>query len=396
LAQHDCARAREHLEHVVSVWPWRDSARRHFELARCSWRENDPEAASRHLHEAARLGWPTRDVDREGLLIEAQQGLTPDMFVTLADLVKTVQAGDDRAQAALVLEAVVLAHLRARRLPEAAEFATILAKEEPDFWRAQLLLARSLEMYDQGAAADRYRRSLELKADQPQVHRWLGCYLASTDFSREALEHLRAAGPLDPGDVAANLAAAQAHHRLGELREARAALNRVLNRASPPQPQALALAGLLDLDEFGVSEAEARLAKAEALAPRHPDIIDALGVLARRQGNAEKIRHYDQLKKNYQRLAKEEAPTLRKKIDQLYRQLRPDPAELQSAAFRLGAVYFEVGQDELGQKWMESVLADNPGHFEAHQALAAYYERIGEQVKADTHRRRAAAKVEKP
>lgn len=389
LAEQDCAQAQVHLENCLRVWP--DSARLQFEMARCSWREGDPDAADRHLREAARLGWPIKAIDAESMLIEAQLGLLPALEASLAEMLKFAQVHDAELEA-LVLEALVLGLLRAGRPAESASMAKTLVDRDAGRWRSHRLLGQALEQQQPDPAAEAYLRSVELRPNQPKVHRWLALHQARAGNPRETLDHLRAAGA---HDVETWLAEAKARLLLGQLAEARSALDRAWRDGADQHPWAWTLRGRLELDERGPAEAAPWLAQAEAAAPYHRETVDALIALAAREGCTEKVQHFQQ-RKQQSKAAAEEAKLLSKKMDGLYRQADASRQDKEATAFRLGELMFLTDHDEAGVIWMQSVLADNPDHPGAHRALAEYYQRRGAPAKADEHRRRLVKQQDLP
>lgn len=386
LENQDCAQALPHLKKCLNVWP--ASAEHHFAAARCSWREGALDDAEFHLQEAARLGWASKELDVEGLLIQAQRDFNRALESSLTELYTFAKDSQDGPLASAILEALVLALLRAERLEEAAELAQLLADRHPDHWRVHALHGRANAVIDTDAAAKAYHRSLELKLDQPNVQLWLGTYYARYGQPQAALQFLQIYQRGRPEDVEANLGLARAHHQLGQWPDARAALERVLAQTGDKNARALALRGLLELEEHGPDQAAPWLAKAEALAPFHPDIIDALTAAALRQADQAQVDRCHARKKQFEKHF-DELRAHQKKMSELARQRPPNPAEVQETAYQLGMALFHVGDDDGAVKWMDSLLRTAPHHARAHQALAEYYWRVGETDKAQRHTARA-------
>jgi len=379
----DCGEALKHLEKCLSVWP--DSAAHHFAAARCRWREGDLEEAQRHLREADRGGWPTQEIQVEEALIAAQLELTPSLEAALGQMLRLAKTRADMQLESLILEATAHALRRVERRQEAAFLAKALIDLQPESWRSHWLLGLVLEPQDPDAAAAAYERSLAFKAEQPKVHRFLAIYSARLARPRETLDHLRAAGPLAAGDVEVVLAEAKARLLLGQLDEAQRLLDQTVAAVGAEDPRIWTLKGRLELDQHGPAEATPWLEKAAARTPYVPETVDAMIALAARVGDADKVRFYNERKLEYKK-AGEEAKVLSKKMDALYRQAHADPGEMEATAFRLGQLMFLVAQDEAGVRWMETVLATNPGHAGARDALAQYYDRIGAPAQAARHR----------
>jgi tetratricopeptide (TPR) repeat protein len=223
------------------------------------------------------------------------------------------------------------------------------------------------------------------------VHFWLARHYAWSGSPQTALTHLQASRSGAPSELEARLVAARIHYRLGQWASARAALDEAQAHGGERHGRFLALRGLVELEESGPEAAAPWLEKAEARMAYHPEVIDALATFATRRGDKDKIAAYQQRRKQFEEnLAK--ITTLQKKLVELHSQPRPDPVEKQTAAYQLGTMLFQIGEDETAVKWMASVLKENPAHVEAHQALAAYYERIGDAHRAEEHRRQAQAR----
>jgi Tfp pilus assembly protein PilF len=387
LENHDCAQAQLHLEKCLRGWG--NKAKSHFELARCCWREGEPDEAERHLREAERLGWPSKDIEVEELLILAQHELTRSLEVTLGDLVQHAKDQEDHVLETMVLEASALAFLRAERHDASGRLAKRLLEMHPENWRYHTLFGRSLQDHETDAAARVFVKAVTLHDAQPKVHRWLAVYFARSARPREALDHLRAAQPIAADDVEAEIAEAKARLLLGQFALSRNLLERAWTKGADQLAWAWTVRGRLELDEHGPAEAAAWLARAEALTPYHPETLDALIALAARQGNVANVQRYQQRKQDRDKAVRE-FQSLRKTLDSLGRDPNAKSEERQAAAYRAGQIMFRTGHDEKGIAWMQNVLNENPDHVQANQALAEYYDRVGLTEKADLHRRKIA------
>lgn len=385
LETQDCARARPHLEKCVSVWE--SSAQRHFELARCCWREGDPEAAHKHLRMASKLGWPREAIDAEIILVDAQQGLTADLDALLADLVESAKKAKDAEFEALAVEAVVLAYRRGARFEEAAFLARTLVAANPKSWRAQWLLGHALEVKDPGLALLAYKESLARKPDQPYVHLWVGDFLVRYGHPQEALDHLRVYRSNQPDDAHAKLATARAHYLLGQWSEARSFLEPILARAGGKDARPLALWGLLELEEKGPQQAAVWLNKAESLAPFHPEVLDALAALAIRSGDTQRIEAMRQRKKEYQANV-ERLNVLRQQRSPLRQDPKASTEETQATDLQIASCLFQIGEDDAALHHLGQLLSVNPQDVDVHRSLADYFERVGAVTQAKDHRRR--------
>jgi len=383
LAKDDCAAARPHLEKCLTVW--QTSAQHHFEAARCAWREDDLNAAEIHLRLASRHKWPPQAVDIESVFIRFQYGQSP---ATEADLTQIFQIGKKDPDTQLLkpaLEAVTVGLIRAGRYIDAELPARFMVQEFPDSWRSHWLLGRALEKRLPSGAFESYQRSLEMKPDQPKVHFWLAQFYAENGRPNEAQTHLRQSNRQNADDAETQMVRARIAYRLGEWTAARAALTQALEGGVAQRGKALALRGLVELEDQGSENAVVWLAKAHARAPHDPEVNDALAALATRQGDQEKLKQCQERRKQFQMQA-EELEELQRKMVELQRQAKFDPADKRAMAFKIGKAMFEVGQDDVAVPWLKTVLREEPNHPEAHRLLAEYYERIGDLEQARSHR----------
>jgi Tfp pilus assembly protein PilF len=54
--------------------------------------------------------------------------------------------------------------------------------------------------------------------------------------------------------------------------------------------------------------------------------------------------------------------------------------------YEVGMFYLRYGKPDVGVRWLYRALKLNPAHQSSHQALADYFQRIGEREKAEQHR----------
>jgi Tfp pilus assembly protein PilF len=367
---------------------WQSSAHHHFEAARCAWREADLVGAEQHLRQASRRNWPGQAVEIESVFIRAQLGPSPNTESALKEIIQIGKKDPNTKLLAPALEALELSLLRAGRYLEAEMPARILVKEFPDSWRSHWLLGRALEKPLPDAAFEAYERSLELKPDQPKVHFWLAQFHAENGRPKEAHAHLQKSNRDRAEDGDTWMVRARIAYRQADWPAARKALDQALRAGVARPGPALALRGLVELEEDSPQEAAIWLAKAQARSPNDIDVIDALAALATRQGDQKKMKHYQERRGRFQEQAASLAD-LQKTLVELQNQPKSDPAEMRALAFKIGAAMFDVGIDDQAVHWMTMVLRQEPNHPAAHQALAEYYERIDEPEKAKAHRGQA-------
>lgn len=383
LASDDCAAARPHLEKCLSVW--KTSGHHHFEAARCAWREDDLDAAEKHLRQASRQNWPGQAVEIESVFIRLQYGQSPATEAAIKEIIQIGKNDPDTKLLAPALEALTLGLLRTGRYLDAQLPAQFLVQEFPDSWRSHWLLGRTLEKPLPDSAFEAYQRSLKLKPDQPKVQFWLAQFHAENGRAKEAQAHLRQSNRDGAEDAETRMVVARIAYRLGDWAAARSAVDQALKAGMAQPAKALALRGLVELEDGGPKEAAPWLAKAQARSPNDSEIINALAALATRQGDQDKIKHYQERRREFEKQAAE-LVELQKKLVDLQRQPKSDPAEKRAMAFQIGKAMFAVGLEDVGEQWLRNVLREQPDHQEAHKILAEYYERSGDAEQAKAHR----------
>src|SRR5262245_55488437 len=125
----DWTAAQRHLEACVQVWP--NSGETHFQLARCSRRGGDLEAARLHLRRAKDLNWLRDAVDLEYVLLAAQSGRVAEMEKALQTHLK-----NGHPESPLILVAIVQGYLQLNRMNEAYQYATRWVTHYPEDWQA--------------------------------------------------------------------------------------------------------------------------------------------------------------------------------------------------------------------------------------------------------------------
>src|SRR5262249_16802314 len=103
----------------------------------------------------------------------------------------------------------------------------------------------------------------------------------------------------------------------------------------------------------------------------------------RRLGQDREAERYDaRLKESRQQL---------QKLDELSRRLSSSAGDDRAALRHEGAmILMRLERRDEAVRWLEAALRENPAHAPAPQALADYYERLGDRERAAAHRRRAA------
>jgi tetratricopeptide (TPR) repeat protein len=377
LADDDPARAQSLLQNYLVAHPEQPEA--HFLLARACRRQGDFAAARTHLQRAAQLGQSAADLDLERQLLLAQVGAIGEAS---GDLIAQFQAGHYEEE--LILEALVTGYLKADRLHDATDWATVWLDRYPDHWQPWLYRGRALQLrWLLDVAVPDFRRALELRPGQPQACLWLAGCLASNGRFADALGHYQTYLQGQPGEPQGLIGSAYCQLALNDVAGARAAVDAALDR-EPQNPAALLLRGQVALRDERPQEALAWLRRAEAASPHETDTITSLIAALRRLGQDREADRYEaRLNESRQQL---------QKLDDLARRLSSGPGDNRAALRHEGAmILMSLGRADEAVRWLEAALQDDPGHAPSHRALADHYDRQGDRARAAAHRRRAAA-----
>lgn len=171
----------------------------------------------------------------------------------------------------------------AAALPETARPQ---APEAGDHTEKGLALARAGDL---DAAEKELRQSVELTPNAPQALGALGSILAMREHFEESSRYLAKALALAPGDAATRRNLARNQWKLGQFREAQENLERVL-KASPGDPQATFLLGMVAESEHDHARAARLLASVPALVRAQPLAITGLASAYYHTGHRDEAR----------------------------------------------------------------------------------------------------------
>ncbi len=364
--------AQVYLQAYLKVWPNDPTAL--LLSARTARRLGAfPEAEGFLDRYAAVRGKDDDDLILERVLLQAQCGRVDEV----RDFCEArVQQGDPSAP--LILEAQAAGLMRVYRMSEAADRLETWLKLRPDDCQALLLRGIMLQLRNGlvPAAAD-FRRVVELDPDNEEARLRLSALLMQQHEPSEAfphLEYLRKAMPDDPRIL---VRIAQCRLEMGQSDEARKTLDGVLARW-PHFPDALAARGALAKQEGQPAQAESWLREAVARDPgAHQRRYQLYLCLAAEHKDAEAKEEKAQLDQ-----LEADLKEIEKLVNGGMEQAGDDPAP----RCRAGVIALRAGEAEEGVRWLESALELDPDYAPAHQALAVYYEQIGDRSRAAQHR----------
>ena len=223
-----------------------------------------------------------------------------------------------------------------------------------------------------------FQRVLELKPDNPESHLALAIVLTNNGDFRKAIPHFQACLSRQPEDNRVLFGLANCLHSLGKSEEARAVLDRLF-ATGKGDPAGFLLRAKIELAEGSPQLALIWLKKAEDLAPKEADVVNALLLACGQLGRSSEADKYRRLL--------DEIHTRDAELDRLSSALknRPDDADLR---FKVGMACLKLGREAEAAHWFQGILWKEPGHLPTLNALAEYYESKGDQKKADHYRRK--------
>lgn len=385
--QADRARARRDFDRAVDLFGRLEAldphaARTAFELGRALRRRGDLIPADTRFTRALERGWDRAEVATQRLLAEAQCGDIKDVEPAIESLV-AAGAGDEIAEECY--EAIVQGYLNCMRPEKAAECLDYWSRWQPRnplvaYWRG-----RMHEQAEEWATAlAHYRSSLELAP-------WRYATLIAVARMERETAAVEAASvryadcrSRRPDDPVAALGLADCRLRLGDREGGARLLRETLTLELSPDEQAAALANLAELAlEDGRDAAAAVLAaQAAGIDPRNPRcrLVHA-AVLARlgQTAAAEEERKVGRELGHRQVALAEAARRAR---------VNPESADIRA---EVGSLLLGMGLGREAARWFDTALQIDPRHRASHEALADYWESVGDGERAAPHRSAAVA-----
>lgn len=237
--------------------------------------------------------------------------------------------------------------------------------------------ARIHEHFSQTQEAESaYRKSIEKQPDFRKAAYHLGRVLLDQRRPEEALKHF---GSCNSGAtaLAARIGMARCYKSLGDIETARKLLIDVLK--SSYEDQMKAFHGLDEFpdryvaaSELGIVETElgsffeARVHLESALQRFPLDSIARYSYAVALRG----LNKTEEAEKNFETVRRARAAL--DEVSSLQELLRGDPQNTE-ARIKIGKIILEHESQNVGEFWIQSVFAYEPGNKEAHRALAEYY-----------------------
>jgi tetratricopeptide (TPR) repeat protein len=164
----------------------------------------------------------------------------------------------------------------------------------------------------------------------------------------------------------------------GQKQPALELLDHVL-AANPNDWKALGERGWLSVQLDRPAEAEGYLRRAVSLAPPDLPLLIRFSDCLRLLGKQDEAREYrdraDRLKDEFRQAAD---------LGDLIREKKPDDP---APRHQLACILLRLGKQEDALHWFQTALAKDPAYRPTHEALAAFYEKVGAWEQAARHRR---------
>lgn len=382
LERRDWAGARQHLEHALARSP--NDPELLLMSARAARREEQLYEAQKLLDSCQRvLGEESEPIKVERALLHVHRG---NLAGVEAYLRARVHEGDPATLE--ILDIMSAALIIDYRIAEAQLCLDELLNTMPDHFDA--LVRRGWTARNMGWYADAvkfYERALDLRPDVDAVRLALAeiqVALGKFNEAQQRFEQLRQRQPDNPS-VLFGLGRALAGQ--GHKEQARELFDKVL-AANTQDWKALSERGWIAVQLDQPTEGESYLRSAAALAPPDLPVLTRLADCLRLNGKQEEARQYreraDRLRADLQRAGE---------LGDLIRDKNPaDPAP----RYELGSVLLRLGKKQDALHWLMTALEHDPRHAKTHELLIELYQSVGDQQRAEQHRRFLEGLTAKP
>jgi tetratricopeptide (TPR) repeat protein len=282
----------------------------------------------------------------------------------------------------LILEAVTRGYVRGRRTEEALGCLKRWLEFEPDDAAALALRAR---IYDENksyqAAITDYAHILSVDADNDAARFGLANALLAFKQPREAFGHFQVLKEhhYPKPDVLAGLA--RCHQEFGEIDEARKLFDALLANY-PDHAPALTERAKLALADQQTDEAEVLLRRALQHDPAYREAHYTLYLCLKQAGKEEEAAKQNEKRKQV------EADLMR--LFELMNHEIPHNPQNPDLMHEVALICLRNSAPDMALFWLRRALRYDPEHRASHQALADYFESIGQHQQAAEHRKRAS------
>jgi predicted Zn-dependent protease len=231
------------------------------------------------------------------------------------------------------------------------------------------------------AIAD-YQKAVELDPANVQARLNLGELLVNFNRSTEAIEHFKWLRERQPDNVGAGYGLARCRLALGEFDEAALILDELLERYDT-NLQLLELRGSVAFQQNKTAEAIGFLRDVVDRAPYLRQANVDLAKCLHSEGRTDEARKYEE------QVNRIDADS--KRLGELYK-LLSKPTHTAAQCQEAATLSLRMGREEDAMRWLEAALLKDPAMPEAHALMADVYERHGDRLRAESHRKQAQRK----
>ncbi len=372
LDKYDWREAHDHLEACLRGWPNDPAA--HLLAARAARRLELLDEAEEHLNTCQGLqGGETQATEVERALVRVHRGDLAGVEEFLRNSIR-----HDDTDAVEILDILSTALILDYRAHDAQDCLDDLLRRQPDHFHALVRRAWTAQSMSRYALAIEYLdKALALRPAADSVRLSMAEIQVAIGRFADAQKHFEQLQERQPDNPSVLFGLARCLGGSGQKEQAIQFLERLLAKY-PNDWKALAERGWLsELDR--PAEAESYLRRAESLAPPDLPLLVRLSDCLRLLGKDEEARAYrekaDRLKADFQRAAD---------LGDLIREKSPNDPALRH---ELACILLRLGKQQDALHWFQTALEKDPTHRPTHEALAAFYEKVGGFDQAAYHRR---------
>ncbi len=366
--------AQRHLVAAMSVVP--DNARALLLAARVARRLQAFDQSAEFLDRLQRRHGDPAVVARERALLTAARGDVDQVANYWREHMEKAHP-----ETPLVLEAVAAGLLRSYRLKEAERVLNRWDAVSPDSAPARLFRGLLADYRGQNAeAVAAFREALRLDPELDEARLRMADVLLEMGNAREATPHLQYLRGRMPENLAVLVALGRAHDALGEQAEAEQVLDAVLAR-DPNYPAALRERARLAVR---AGEADRAVELLERAVRGEAGDFQANFLLARVLRESGQVDRAKEVEARGQQIETD----LHRIQEIVTRDMQKNPNN-PDLHFEAGMISVRAGNLKEGLRWLHSAVRLDPTHVKANEALAGYYQTMGEAGLAAKHRRQA-------
>jgi len=365
--------ARHHLRICLMFWP--NDVDVQVLAARADRYDGNFDEAEKHLNKALKLGkGSNQKIQVEFLLMRVQRGEEDEVQ---RELIHYVENG--YPEAPVILETLAIAYMRNLRGGVAYTCLSRWIQLAPSDYRPYDMRGWVQDkLADWENAIEDYSKALELNPDLPNTRLRVAELRLEHNKVKEAEAHLELLAKQFPerADVKARLG--QCRFIQDKREEARSLLEEA-ERDMPDDAPVLIDLAQLDMQEGHWDKAESRLRHALSLDSTNAEARYNLAACLEHSGRAAEAEAAREQWRKDTALLQRVSKTIQSEAERPTR----DPDRLSE----VGAAMLGAKNIQVGLWWLHRALKFDPNHQPTHQALADYYERIGDKDKAALHRR---------